>query len=199
MQAPAQLLNVIILQFMADRVAIIAGLGNPGKKYSTNRHNVGFMVLDALADHLNLTIDSRKWEALSGKTRVNNNKGEPFDLVLLKPQTFMNLSGKAVCSASRFFKIPAERLLVIHDEIELSFDDVRMKKGGGHKGQNGLRDIIQRCGSPDFFRLRMGVGRPEHPDVAGHVLSDFVNDEQQQLSGMLEKGCRECLEWIEGI
>lgn len=179
-----------------NRTVLVAGLGNPGKKYAGNRHNVGFMVLDHLADRLNLTVETRRWGGLYGRTDFAAAGEKKLDLVLLKPQDFMNCSGDAVCQAARFFKIEADQLLVIHDEIELPFADVRLKKGGGHKGHNGLRHIIEKCGSPDFHRLRVGVDRPQHPDVAGYVLADFSPEEKTNLTALLDKSCGLCLEWL---
>ncbi len=181
---------------MADKTAIIAGLGNPGRQYAGNRHNVGFMVVDALAEHFGTSTGRNKWQAEYEKVRAEDAGGNPMDVILMKPLTFMNGSGQAVCPACRFYKAPADRLLVVHDESEIAFADLRFKKGGGHKGHNGLRDIIAKCGSADFHRLRVGVGRPEHRDLAGYLLADFSSDEQGEMDAYLARAVKMCLEWI---
>ena len=184
---------------MTDKTIIIAGLGNPGKKYELTRHNVGFLVLESLAEHYGIALDQSRWESEYGRGRLKNEREDALDIVLLKPLTYMNLSGKAVCPAARFFKIPPEQLLVIHDEIELPPGETRAKKGGGHKGHNGLRDIIEKCGSADFHRLRVGVGRPDHQDVAGYLLSPFTHEEQERLPEIVEHAREYCVEWVHRI
>ena len=182
-----------------ERKALIAGLGNPGTKYRWNRHNAGFLVLDALAEELGSTQFKKESNGESLKISYETASGARLDLILFKPMQFMNLSGAPLCPVLKFHQIPVQNLLVIHDEIELPFGDIRMKTGGGHKGHNGLRDIIAKCGSPDFHRLRMGVGRPEKGDVAGYVLSDYSKEERNQFHDYLGTGISMCREWLNGL
>lgn len=183
---------------MADRTVIVAGLGNPGKEYERTRHNAGFLVLDALLAHFGVTDSQEKWEGRFARVRAPGPDGSPSDVVLLRPLTFMNLSGKTVCPAAKFYKIDPSDLLVLHDEIDIPFGDIRLKKGGGHAGHNGLRDIIDRCGSRDFYRLRIGVGRPTVGDAADHVLSRFHSDEEAPAARLFEQARDWCLDWIGG-
>jgi PTH1 family peptidyl-tRNA hydrolase len=174
---------------------IIAGLGNPGSKYTRNRHNIGFLAVDFIADNLGISVTDKKFSAATGIGRV-----ETTDIFFVKPQTFMNNSGEAVKKILDYYKETSESLLVIHDEIELPFGDVRFKSGGGHKGQNGLRSIIALAGSADFHRIRFGVGRSDRSpgDVAGHVLSDFSADEFAVLGEGLQKALELCMNFING-
>ena len=149
---------------------LVAGLGNPGREYAATRHNVGFMVADELARRL-----GGSWRAkFSGdlaEVRLNG-----LRLALLKPQTFMNESGRSVGAAARFFKVEPEDLLVVHDEVDLEPGRLQARLGGGLAGHNGLRSVAQHLGTPEFGRLRIGVGRPERGDprpVADFVLSEF--------------------------
>ena len=159
---------------------LIAGLGNPGPKYAGNRHNVGFMVVDELA---------RRWGASSFRDKF---KGEftkvavgDHDVVLLKPMTYMNLSGESVQAAMRFFKVPTEQVLCVHDELDLEFGVVRLKTGGGTAGHNGLRSMVEHCG-PGFVRCRVGIGRPQRGRPESYVLSDFDSLERVELGAVLE-------------
>jgi peptidyl-tRNA hydrolase, PTH1 family len=160
---------------------IIACLGNPGEKYRFTRHNIGALAGESLALHYGIQISRKGFSALYGTGKIGIH-----DIILLFPQTFMNLSGQSVSAALSFYKADENDLIVIHDEIELPFGDIRRKKGGGHKGHNGLRSIMQQIGSPDFQRLRFGVGRPsnEHIQVADHVLSEFSSDEKSRLESL---------------
>jgi PTH1 family peptidyl-tRNA hydrolase len=149
---------------------LVAGLGNPGREYAATRHNVGFMVADELARRF-----GGSWRAkFSGDLAEVRLEG--LRLALLKPQTFMNESGRAVGGAARFFKVESEDLLVVHDEVDLEPGRLQARLGGGLAGHNGLRSVAQHLGTPDFARLRIGVGRPERGDprpVADFVLSEF--------------------------
>ena len=164
---------------------LIVGLGNPGKKYQANRHNVGFMALDAMASE----VPGLAWkEKFSGVFA----RGELFgrSLVLLKPMTFMNLSGDSVQPAMAFSKVALGDVIVVHDELDVPFGEVRLKVGGGHAGHNGLRSIIERAGSPDFVRVRIGIGRPPagfRGEVADYVLHDFDASERAELPGVIAK------------
>ncbi|MFD0860047.1 aminoacyl-tRNA hydrolase [Roseovarius aquimarinus] len=162
---------------------IFAGLGNPGAKYAGNRHNIGFMALDRIAtDH-----GFGPWKArFQGQAAEGMLGGEK--VLLLKPATFMNLSGQSVGEAMRFFKLEAPDITVFHDEIDLAPGKVRVKDGGGHAGHNGLRSLHQHIG-PHYTRVRMGVGHPGHKDaVPGYVLHDFPKADQEWLDDVL-RGC----------
>src|SRR5438093_1188808 len=149
---------------------LVAGLGNPGREYERTRHNVGWMVVDELARRTDASFRSK----FSGKL-AEARLGE-LRLALLKPETYMNESGRSVGAAARYFKVPAESLLVVHDDVDLEPGRLQARTGGGLAGHNGLRSIAQALGTQDFLRLRIGVGRPGRGDprpVADHVLSEF--------------------------
>jgi peptidyl-tRNA hydrolase, PTH1 family len=150
---------------------LVAGLGNPGREYAATRHNVGFMVCDELARRHAAAFRSK----FSGE--LAEVRADGVRLALLKPQTFMNESGRSVGAAARFFKVPSERLLVVHDEVDLDAGRLQARLGGGLAGHNGLRSVAQHLGTREFLRLRVGVGRPERGDprpVADFVLSPFT-------------------------
>lgn len=161
---------------------LIVGLGNPGAKYELTRHNLGFLVIDALLDE---TDNATTRQGFSGKVARVDLFGEPC--VLLKPETFMNRSGTSVQQAMAFHKIALDHLLVIHDDLDLNLGDVRIKRGGGHGGHNGLRDITRLIG-PDFIRLRMGIGRPPIKGMeADYVLSPFSDQELELVADVNQK------------
>lgn len=150
---------------------LIVGLGNPGLQYSFNRHNIGFMVLDALANEFNLEFS----ETRNFKSCIASNQ----KIILCKPTTYMNASGEAVALIKNYFKI--KEFLVVHDDLDLSFGDLRFKRGGGNGGHNGLKSIDFHCGF-DYWRARCGVGRPEEKcDVASYVLSDFESKPRELI------------------
>jgi peptidyl-tRNA hydrolase, PTH1 family len=159
-------------------VYLIAALGNPGSQYQYHRHNVGFMVGEELRRRHGLPSLRSRFKGLTGEGTVAGQR-----VVLLLPTTFMNLSGTSVVEAVRWYKTPVEELLVIHDEVELPFGDVRLKEGGGLGGHNGLRSIEQSLGSREFWRLRVGVGRPSssHRPLADHVLEPFRESREEVL------------------
>lgn len=163
---------------------LIAGLGNPGRKYEGTRHNIGFEVLDRLAQRYRLRLSREKFHG-----RFTTGAVAGTDVVLLEPQTYMNKSGRAVEAARQFYGIAAADTIVLHDDIDLSPGQLKVKKGGGHGGHNGLRDIISRTGDRDFVRLRLGVGRPEHGDVTNYVLSRFDSDERPAIDELIEDAC----------
>ncbi|MFT7623188.1 MAG: PTH1 family peptidyl-tRNA hydrolase [Myxococcota bacterium] len=153
---------------------LVVGLGNPGAKYSGNRHNAGFMVIDELMHRAHASFSS-KFKGEFAKTTL---AGE--SVVLLKPMTFMNLSGESVAPCARFFDIAVEDTVVVHDELDLELGDVRVKSGGGHAGHNGLKSIFTHHGR-DFSRVRFGIGRHPHMAVRDWVLTDFSSDDRIDL------------------
>lgn len=160
---------------------LVVGLGNPGAKYVGTRHNVGFLVVDALARRAMTTVDRAQHGALTVKTRL---AGSP--VVLAKPQKFMNLSGGPTQQLSSFYKLELDHLLVVHDDLDLSHGDVRVKVGGGHGGHNGLRDLHKRLGSGDYLRIRVGIGRPpEGWDTANYVLGRWTDEEASRLEDVV--------------
>ena len=163
---------------MSACVELIVGLGNPGKEYQDTRHNAGFWFVDALARQQGASFKSeKKFHGEVARCRLD---GE--ECWLLKPQTFMNLSGQSVQALSSFYKIPVESILVVHDELDLDAGTVRLKEGGGHGGHNGLRDIVNRMGSKDFLRLRIGIGHPgDKSRVTGHVLNKVTLDDRIEI------------------
>lgn len=164
---------------------IVAGLGNPGPTYQWTRHNAGFLFLDRLADQENISISKKSFSGFCGELNFAGHR-----LILLKPQTFMNLSGNAVMQALQFHKLPLSNLIVIHDELDLPFGSARFKNGGGHGGHNGLRSIIENLGKGDFIRLRIGIGKSPHGDTTGHVLGKIPPDQMEGLSRVLDGGIK---------
>ena len=173
---------------------LIVGLGNPGREYETTRHNAGFRALDILADKLGCKVDKLKYQGLY--TQVNY-KG--VKLLLLKPQTFMNLSGRSVLQLSAFFRIPPKRIIVMFDDISLEPGRLRVRADGSAGGHNGIKSIIQELGSQDFPRVKIGVGAKPHPDfdLADWVLSHFTAQEEKALQPALERAADAALSIID--
>ena len=147
-------------------IKLIVGLGNPGRQYEKTRHNAGFLFLDALAQELDcIWSNESRFQGLFAEGNIANSK-----IMLLKPDTFMNRSGQSVGKITRYYKLLPEEILVVHDELDFNPGVVKLKKDGGHAGHNGLRDIIAHLGAKEFYRLRIGIGRP----TAGKVVADFV-------------------------
>lgn len=176
---------------------LVVGLGNPGSKYERNRHNIGFRVVDELARKHGLPAwkGAKGGEVTSGLVVTERGREKA---VLLKPMEFMNLSGFAVQRTASFHDIDVDKILVVHDEIDLDFGIVRLKNGGGHGGHNGLRSLMEQLGAGSFARLRMGVGRdpnkpPGSKDAASWVLSDFPAAQEPVLGSVISAGC-ECIE-----
>lgn len=170
---------------------LIAGLGNPGRQYEYTRHNAGFMAVDRLAADHGMLIQRRKFEALYEKGRV-----EGREVIIAKPQTFMNLSGPCLRSLADFFRIRREALIVVHDDIDIAFERLKINERGGDGGHKGIRSIINAFGGEQFVRVRMGVGRPGNGgDAAEHVLHEFSPDEKNLLGGILQRTC-EAIETI---
>ncbi|NNK78873.1 MAG: aminoacyl-tRNA hydrolase [Litoreibacter sp.] len=159
---------------------LFVGLGNPGAKYAHNRHNIGFMAVDRIAEDHGFSPWKSKFQGRLSEGRLGSEK-----IVLLKPETFMNLSGQSVGEAMRFFKLTPEDIVVFHDEIDLAPAKIRVKQGGGHAGHNGLRSIHQHIG-PDYGRVRLGVGHPGHKDaVPRYVLHDFAKADETWLDDLM--------------
>jgi PTH1 family peptidyl-tRNA hydrolase len=173
-------------------VKLIVGLGNPGPQYLLSRHNAGFLVLDALAGEENIDVDMKRFDSLFGKGSIS---GVP--VLLAKPQTFMNLSGTAVGKLVRFFKIEIDDVIVIHDDLDLSFNDVRVKMGGGNAGHKGLRSVINHLASSEFVRIRMGIGKPSGREVVeDYVLERFSEDEVKLLPDITTRAFNAVIEVV---
>lgn len=173
---------------------LICGLGNPGREYERHRHNVGFRVVDVLAERARAGSAQSKFDAEVSQGSLGGER-----VLLIRPQTFMNLSGRSVAAAARFYKVAPEDVLVVHDELDLPFGRLQLKAGGGHGGHNGLRSILAELGEDRFARLRVGVGKPEGPNakerVVGHVLSNFSTEEERQLDGLLAQCADAAATW----
>ena len=164
---------------------LLVGLGNPGQKYADNRHNVGFMVADDIVRRHGLSAWREKFQGLVADGIVDGEK-----VLVLKPQTYMNRSGQSVGEIMRYYKLEPDQVIVIHDELDLAPGKVRVKTGGGHGGNNGLRDIIAHIGA-DFRRVRIGVGHPGNKNaVTGHLLSDFAKADANWLDPIIEECSR---------
>jgi PTH1 family peptidyl-tRNA hydrolase len=162
---------------VADDLWLVVGLGNPGAKYAGNRHNVGFLVVDLLAERM-----GARFKAHKGRADVVEGRLAGQRVVLAKPSSYMNLSGGPVASLRDFFKVPAERIVVVHDELDLPFATLRLKRGGGDNGHNGLRSLTQSLGTKEYLRVRWGIGRPPgRQDPADFVLKDFTAAERKEL------------------
>jgi PTH1 family peptidyl-tRNA hydrolase len=173
-------------------VYLIAGLGNPGPEYRRNRHNVGFMLMDRLAERLGV-----KFSRLESKALVTKGEHQGRRVILAKPQTYMNLSGQAVGSLLRFYKAPRTNLLVAYDDVDLPLGTIRIRPDGGSAGQKGMKSIIDRLGTQEFPRLRLGVGRPPgRMDAAAYVLQDFSGGELDLLLPTLDRGVEAVLTFI---
>ena len=152
---------------------LIIGLGNPGAEYRQNRHNIGFMVIDQLAQVLSIPLQRVKFKAITGTGKFEGRR-----VILAKPQTYMNASGESVGPLSRYFKVPLNQLMVVHDDLDIPFGSLRIRPMGGTSGQKGMKSIVEKLGSQDFPRMRIGIGRPPgRMDPADYVLQNFKNDE----------------------
>jgi peptidyl-tRNA hydrolase, PTH1 family len=168
---------------MADERWLIAGLGNPGPDYAGNRHNAGFMVADVLAERMGARFTRDRSRAAVATGRLAG-----FPVTLAKPLTFMNLSGRPVAALRTFYKIPPERIVVVHDELDLPFAAIRLKQGGGDNGHNGLRSVTAALGTREYFRVRVGIGRPPgRMDPADFVLHDFSAAERKLVPEVAER------------
>ncbi|MFG2085673.1 MULTISPECIES: aminoacyl-tRNA hydrolase [unclassified Spirillospora] len=167
---------------MSADLWLVVGLGNPGPSYAKNRHNAGFMVLDVLAGRVGGTFKSHRSKAFGARADVLEGRLAGARAVLAKPRSFMNVSGGPVKGLCDFYKVPVERLIVVHDELDIPFGAVRLKRGGGDNGHNGLRSVTSALGTRDYLRVRFGVGRPPgRMDAAAFVLKDFSAAERKVL------------------
>lgn len=161
---------------------VVVGLGNPGERYTGTRHNAGAMALGVVLDRTGSTLKSNKSGCLVAETRIAGRRA-----VLARPTSYMNDSGRPVGALMRFYKAESDNLIVLHDEIDIPFGEVRIKRGGGTAGHNGLKSIVAHLGSQTFSRVRIGVGRPRGPDAVDHVLDGFSGAERKELPVVLEE------------
>ena len=180
---------------MSVRVDMIVGLGNPGSEYADTRHNAGFWFVDEVARKYGGQFKNEK--KFHGEVASASIAGQ--QVWLLKPTTFMNLSGQSVLALMQFYKINLQNILVVHDDLDLPAGDARLKSGGGHGGHNGLRDIISRCGGNGFQRLRLGIGHPGHKEkVTGHVLKKASSEDRQAIAAAIDDAMRVLPQCVEG-
>jgi PTH1 family peptidyl-tRNA hydrolase len=168
---------------MAEDLWLVVGLGNPGPRYAGNRHNVGFFVVDLLAERMGARFKAHKGRADLADGRLAGQR-----VLLAKPSSYMNESGGPVASLRDFFKVPVERIVVVHDELDVPFASLRLKRGGGDNGHNGLRSVTRSLGSKEYLRVRFGVGRPPgRQDPADFVLTDFSAAERKELPFLVDR------------
>ncbi|NLG50205.1 MAG: aminoacyl-tRNA hydrolase [Chloroflexi bacterium] len=164
-----------------EGIHLIVGLGNPGPRYAKTRHNIGFMCIDYLAQEYDISVKRKRFKALLGEGRIGAQR-----VVLAKPLTFMNDSGQAVSPISRWYKVPPERILIIHDDLDLPLGKIRLRPSGSAAGHHGMESIIAELGTSAFPRLRIGIGRPERGDPIDYVLGDFSRDQEATMRATLE-------------
>ena len=171
---------------------LLVGLGNPGREYQNNRHNYGFMLIDRIAVRLNA-----RGLKVQSKALVTSATYEDRKLILAKPQTYMNLSGQSIQGLAHFYKLPMENMLVAYDDLDLPFGTIRLRPGGGPGGQKGVASTIEKLGTKDFARLRLGIGRPPgRMDPSAYVLQNFLRDELKSLSEILDRAADAALEFV---
>jgi peptidyl-tRNA hydrolase, PTH1 family len=171
---------------MADDRWLVVGLGNPGPEYAGNRHNLGYGVVDLLASRIGGRFKRDRPQVYAVTGRIGGPGGHP--VLIIKPTSFMNLSGGPVSSAAKFYKIPPDRTIVVHDELDLPFGTVRLKLGGGDNGHNGLRSVTSALGTREYYRVRVGVGRPPgRQDPADFLLRDFTPTERKELPLIIDR------------
>ena len=171
---------------------LIVGLGNHGKEYEGTRHNCGFMVVDELANKLNTEINQNKFKGLYTKVKYH---GE--DVILLKPQTYMNLSGESVIAAMNFFKLDKEDIIVIYDDLDMPVGKLRLRKTGSAGGHNGIKNIIAHLSSQDFKRIRVGIDRHKYMKVVDYVLSRFAKEETEAINQGIDKASDAVLDYLD--
>lgn len=168
---------------VAGEATLIVGLGNPGREYANNRHNIGFQIADRLAAAHGLTFNKQQQRAIVAPGRFGERR-----VIVVKPQTYMNDSGRSVSALLNFYKIPLDRLLVIYDELDLPFGTIRLRSDGGAGGHNGMRSIISQLGTNEYARLRFGIGRPPgRMEPAAFVLQDFNRDEALEVPALIDR------------
>lgn len=156
---------------------LVVGLGNPGSDYAETRHNAGFMVVDAVAQQTGITLNRVRSKAITGDGKVDGSK-----VIFAKPQTYMNLSGQAVSGLARFYKVPIQNIIVIHDDMDIPLGTLRIRPNGGAGGQKGIESIINQLGTPEFARIRFGIGRPPgRMDPKSYVLERFLSQEKEEF------------------
>ena len=171
---------------------LVIGLGNPGEEYKNHSHNIGFIIIDKLAQNLSLKFDNNKKKSLFTRAKLNNT-----DFILLKPQTFMNLSGESAIYISKFFNIKPEDIIVIYDDMDIPFGTFKIKKGGSSGGHNGIKSLIAQLQTDDFIRLRVGIGRPSFgKKVNDYVLSSFSKSERENIDNDLGENVIEAIKTI---
>ena len=172
---------------------LLIGLGNPGRDYKFTRHNIGFLIIDELSDRWSIKISQVKNKALIGSGLYNQSR-----IILAKPQTFMNLSGQSVVSLIKYYKLPIENTLIIHDDLDLPFGTLRMRPSGSAGGQKGILSVIQMLGSDQIPRLRIGIGRPPgRMDPVNYVLQRFSTHEEDILKDVIDRACNACQSFME--
>lgn len=171
----------------------IVGLGNPGKRYMGTRHNIGFMVIDELLNRHDWQLDKKKFNGKYSMEQLHGSK-----VILLQPQTFMNLSGESIRPLMEYYQMSVEDVLVIHDDLDLPAGKIRLRQKGGHGGHNGIRSTIDQLGTKEFKRLRIGVGRPTtQMAVVDYVLGSFPKDQQDDIVSSIKKAADACESWLE--
>jgi PTH1 family peptidyl-tRNA hydrolase len=172
---------------------LFIGLGNPGREYKYTRHNIGFLCIDKLADNQNITINRVK-----NKTLIGSGSTEKIKIIVAKPQTYMNLSGQAVTALVNFYKVPLEQTLIIHDDMDLPLGTIRLRPSGSSGGQKGIHSVIQKLGTDQFPRMRIGIGRPPgRTDPMAYVLQRFSDKEMDTLDDIIDRACKACLAFME--
>ena len=165
---------------------LMIGLGNPGSRYARTRHNIGFMVLEKIAAQWKISLTQKSFDALWNRGKINN-----VSVLLAMPQTYMNLSGKSVGRLMAYYKVDIDHVIVIHDDLDLPFGTIRLKKGGGDAGHKGLKSVITALGSADFLRIRMGIGKPaDRTPVEDYVLQKFHADESAVLQQIIQSAAK---------
>jgi PTH1 family peptidyl-tRNA hydrolase len=172
---------------------MIVGLGNPGKQYEKTRHNIGFEVVDKLSAKWGIPLDQSKHKGIYGIETVNGEK-----ILLLKPLTYMNLSGESISAVMNFYKIEKENIVILYDDLDLPIGKIRLRQKGSAGGHNGIKSAIAHFGDQEFNRIRIGIGRPEgRSPVVDYVLSRFTNEEWDQLSNVMDRCINACEQWLE--
>jgi peptidyl-tRNA hydrolase, PTH1 family len=177
-------------------VYLVAGLGNPGERYSRSRHNVGFLVVDQIARSFNIPVEKKKFDSLYAECRLGKER-----LILVKPQTFMNLSGTSVRQWVAFYRLPLENMIMIHDDLDVELGRIKLVHGGGSGGHKGIESTVQELGTVDFPRLKVGIGRPRYGEaVEDFVLSPFYSDQRELMESIINKAAQAAEVWArEGI